>query len=114
MTTNSYGLALPQFDFPPEVSRAARSTSRGLPRSARTVPVIAAAGLATYYVGSRLASRGETILARDGAATFDAMDYAYGDSTNLMKIGSTSRASAHPPTPANVRFQEAMKRAREH
>lgn len=60
--------------------------------------------VATYYIGSQLASRAATMLAREGSATFDAMDYAYGDSTNLMKvISSISEASQHQPTPPKER-----------
>ncbi|KAJ0119713.1 hypothetical protein N8I77_012560 [Diaporthe amygdali] len=49
MTTNSYGSALPKFDYPsiqPAVTRASRL--KALPLSARIVSVAAAAGLAFY------------------------------------------------------------------
>ncbi|KAI7777875.1 hypothetical protein LA080_002998 [Diaporthe eres] len=49
MTTNSYGSALPKFDYPsiqPAVTRASRL--KALPLSARIVSVAAVAGIAFY------------------------------------------------------------------
>ncbi len=95
--------------------RCIKPTHRTLGRWINGLTLRPCDDVATYYVGSQLAStRGQTILAREEATKFDALDFAYGDSTKLVQSGPAGGpASRHPPTPANVRFQEAMRRAGE-
>ncbi|CAJ2499935.1 Uu.00g027880.m01.CDS01 [Anthostomella pinea] len=90
MTTNSYGSALPTFDFPQTVAKAARSAPRRMPMAARLVPLAAAAGLA-YYVGAQLSAQRDARYA-ETVSMMKALESAYGDRSSLQDLEAASQA----------------------
>ncbi|KAI1496805.1 hypothetical protein F5X99DRAFT_50548 [Biscogniauxia marginata] len=94
MTTNSYGSALPAFDFQPSITQITKSGARRVPRSAKLVPLVAAAGLA-YYVGSQIsAQRNAALDGDDATARFKAVQDAYGDRSSLQNLEAAARLYA--------------------
>ncbi|KAI1490717.1 hypothetical protein F5X96DRAFT_634762 [Biscogniauxia mediterranea] len=101
MTTNSYGSALPTFDFPPAIAQVTKNGARRVPRSAKLVPLAAAAGLA-YYVGAQISAQRKAVengtynnaSSDDSAARFKAVQDAYGDRSSLQNLEAAARIYA--------------------
>ncbi|KAI1634891.1 hypothetical protein F4809DRAFT_616622 [Biscogniauxia mediterranea] len=104
MTTNSYGSALPTFDFPPAIAQVTKNGARRVPRSAKLVPLAAAAGLA-YYVGAQISAQRKAVengtyntssssSSDDSAARLKAVQDAYGDRSSLQNLEAAARIYA--------------------
>ncbi|KAI5923871.1 hypothetical protein F4810DRAFT_666370 [Camillea tinctor] len=100
MTTNSYGSALPTFDFPPAIAQATKNGARKVPKSSKFLPLAAAAGLA-YYVGAQISSQRKAVengtynnASEDSAARFKAVQDAYGDRSSLQNLEAAARLYA--------------------
>ncbi|KAI0593122.1 hypothetical protein F4775DRAFT_579345 [Biscogniauxia sp. FL1348] len=100
MTTNSYGSALPTFDFPPAIAQVTKNGARRVPRSAKLVPLAAAAGLA-YYVGAQISAQRKAVEngtyntnSDDSTARFKAVQDAYGDRSSLQNLEAAARIYA--------------------
>ncbi|KAH9902008.1 hypothetical protein F4778DRAFT_103416 [Xylariomycetidae sp. FL2044] len=97
MTTNSYGSALPAFDFPQTVAKV---TKRRLPLGARILPIaaVAATGLAYYAtttttttIKTQQPSLQQTVES-SSAHQKRQLEMAYGDRSSLADIEAAARA----------------------